>query len=294
MISLVQPSRGHITQFYGARQVDGNPHAGQDYAYSNGREVFPEVYAAADGVVLFAGDSRGLTWPNIMYVNIDFDRSDARDSSAGNYTIIAHTDARGNRVALTGYGHQENVWVKAGDIVRAGQRIGTVGETGFSYGKHLHFDLVLTPFDVDDAPYYGRVDPNPYFVAGTTYKLNSTQHGSTITQEEDDMFDDEAKARQETIDGNVKTLIGMLNNVASGVNEVPGQILAKEVPVANSVAVTSLQGFLSYAAADRDATVTRISEAIANTPAPELAAQIDAAGIAASVRDELVKLLGGK
>jgi hypothetical protein len=33
---------------------------------------------------------------------------------------------------------------------------------------------------------------------------------------------------------------------------------------------------------------------LANTPAPELAAQIDAAGIAADVRDELVKLLGGK
>lgn len=181
MISLVQPSRGHITQFYGARQSDGNPHAGQDYAYSNGREIFPEVYAAADGVVLFAGDSRGLAWPNIMYVNIDFDRSDARDSSAGNYTIIAHVDAAGNRVALTGYGHQEEVWVTAGQNVRAGQRIGTVGETGFSYGKHLHFDLVLTPFDVDDAPYYGRVDPNPFFVSGTAYNLNSIQHGSSTT-----------------------------------------------------------------------------------------------------------------
>jgi hypothetical protein len=183
MIRLVQPSRGHITQFFGARQVDGNPHAGQDYAYSNGVEIFPEVYAAADGVVLFAGDSRELSWPNIMYLNIDFDRSDAQDSSAGNYTIIAHYDAAGNRVALTGYGHQENVWVKAGDTVRAGQRIGTVGATGFSAGKHLHFDLVLAPFDVDDAPYYGRVDPNPYFTSGTTYNLNSSQLGSSTTEE---------------------------------------------------------------------------------------------------------------
>jgi hypothetical protein len=181
MIRLVQPSRGHITQFFGARQVDGNPHAGQDYAYSNGVEVFPEVFAAADGVVLFAGDSRGLSWPNIMYLNIDFNRNDNVDSSAGNYTIIAHHDAAGNRVALTGYGHQEAVWVTAGQTVRAGQRIGTVGATGFSAGKHLHFDLVLPPFDVDDAPYYGRVDPNPYFGSGTTYNLNSMELGSTTT-----------------------------------------------------------------------------------------------------------------
>lgn len=193
MISLVQPSRGHITQFYGARQVDGNPHAGQDYAYSNGREIFPEVYAAADGVVLFAGDSRGLSWPNIMYLNIDFDRADWQDTSAGNYTIIAHHDSRGNRIALTGYGHQENVWVTAGQPVRARQRIGTVGETGFSAGKHLHFDLVLAPFRVDLAPYYGRVDPNPYFVSGTTYNLNSTQLGSTTTGPEEDELSKQAE-----------------------------------------------------------------------------------------------------
>lgn len=196
MISLVQPSRGHITQFFGARQVDGNPHAGQDYAYRNNAtgEIFPEVYAAADGVVLFAGDSRGLSWPNIMYLNPDFDRTDAQDSSAGNYTILAHNDARGGRVALTGYGHQENIWVAAGQAVRAGQRIGTVGETGFSAGKHLHFDLVLPPFDVDDAPYYGRVDPNPYFTAGTTYILANGQIGTT-TPEEDEL----SKAAEEDI-----------------------------------------------------------------------------------------------
>lgn len=179
MIYLTKPSRGHITQFFAATQVDGNPHAGQDYAYSRGAEIFPEVYAAADGVVLFAGDSRGLSWPNIMYLNPDFDRSDAQDSSAGNYTILAHFDAAGNQVALTGYGHQEEIWVSAGQSVKAGQRIGTVGATGFSAGKHLHFDLVLAPFDVDDAPYYGRVDPNPYIIGEWNYAGDITQQGTT-------------------------------------------------------------------------------------------------------------------
>jgi len=186
MIYLVKPSRGHITQWYGARQIDGNPHAGQDYAYRNNAtgEIFPEVYAAADGVVLFAGDARGLSWPNIMYLNPDFNRSDNVDSSAGNYTIIAHNDAAGNRVALTGYGHQEEIWVSAGQTVRKGQRIGTVGETGFSAGKHLHFDLVLYPFDVDDAPYYGRVDPNPYIIGEWNYAGDINQQGTTTQEDE--------------------------------------------------------------------------------------------------------------
>lgn len=166
-LTLVRPSRGHTTQFYGNTQPDGNPHAGEDYAYTNGVEIFPEVYAAADGVVLFAGDSRGLAWPNIMYVNIDFDRTDNVDSSAGNYVIIEHR-INGVRAALTGYGHLENYSVQAGQTVSAAQRIGTVGATGFSFGKHLHFDLVVAPFRVDVAPYYGRVDPKPYFVSGIT------------------------------------------------------------------------------------------------------------------------------
>lgn len=171
MIQLVKPSRGHITQPFGNRQPDGNPHAGQDYAYTNGTEVFPEIYAAADGVVLFAGDSRGLSWPNIMYLNPDFDRSDNVDQSAGNYIILGHYDGA-VRVAFTGYGHLEQVWVTAGQTVRAGQQIGVCGATGFSAGKHLHFDYVPAPFNVSTAPYYGRVDPNPYFgsinYAGTT------------------------------------------------------------------------------------------------------------------------------
>lgn len=181
MITLVRPSRGPTTQRFGNIQPDGNPHAGQDSGYSEGVEIFPEVYAAADGMVLFAGDSRGLGWPNLMYLNIDFDRTDNVDTSAGNYIIIGHY-VNGVLVALTGYGHLEEVWVKTGDTVRASQRIAVCGETGFSAGKHLHFDFILAPFRVNIAPYYGRVDPEPYFAGSLSYQ------GGTITPlEEIDM-----------------------------------------------------------------------------------------------------------
>lgn len=163
MIRFVNPSRGHITQRYGNTQPDGMPHAGQDYAYTNGTETFPEVYAAADGVVQFAGDSRNLGWPNPWYVNPDFNRADNWDSSAGNLIALRHNQFS----ADTGYGHLEKCLVKEGDQVKAGQLIGITGNTGNSYGKHLHFFLMFHPFNYNTST-YGCSDPNPYFGTGIT------------------------------------------------------------------------------------------------------------------------------
>ena len=39
------------------------------------------------------------------------------------------------------YAHLSKLDVKAGDIVKAGQRIGASGNTGNSSGPHLHFEL---------------------------------------------------------------------------------------------------------------------------------------------------------
>lgn len=257
-LELVKPSRGHVTQWYGNIQPDGNPHAGQDYAYTNGTEIFPEVYAAADGVVLFAGDSRGLAWPNVMYLNIDFDRTDNVDSSAGNYIILGHYDGT-VRVAFTGYGHLEEVRVTTGQTVRAGQQIAVCGATGNSRGKHLHFDFVPAPFNVSFAPLYGRVDPNPYFT-GLSY-------AGTITPLEDDMTPEEKKLLFEVLDAlNTRTAT------------LPGQ-----------------KDELRYWG-DLIGAVDKTNNGVAGLvarPAADIAAQLNAAGIAAAVRDELVKLIGG-
>ena len=59
------------------------------------------------------------------------------NSSYGNYCIINH----GNGYA-TLYAHQKQLpLVKVGDTVSKGQVIGYVGNTGNSYGAHLHFEL---------------------------------------------------------------------------------------------------------------------------------------------------------
>ncbi|NWL34422.1 M23 family metallopeptidase [Paenarthrobacter nitroguajacolicus] len=162
---LYAPSRGPITQWYGNTQPDGLPHAGQDYGYTDGRNVYPEVYAAADGEVLFAGDSRDLGWPNQWYLNPDFDRSDNVDTSAGNVIILGHKAGGASFIADTGYGHLERFLVRKGDWVSAGEQIAVKGNTGYSFGKHLHFFLMFRPYNYNTNT-YGCSNPNPYITAG--------------------------------------------------------------------------------------------------------------------------------
>lgn len=150
---LQLPHHGPRTQLFGNRQPDGQPHAGDDFGFTDGSRTYPDVFAAAAGVVLYAGDSRALGWPNPYYLNPDFDRSDAQDSSAGNVVVIGH----GNH-GVTTYSHLEAFKVAKGAVVAAGQVIAVTGSTGYSFGKHLHFEWIPYPFDFGTAT-YGRVRP---------------------------------------------------------------------------------------------------------------------------------------
>jgi len=86
-------------------------HTGADLAVSMGTPVL----AAADGVVKLAG------WHN----------------SYGNYIRILHP---GGDETL--YAHMQYLFVRTGQPVKAGQTLGTVGQTGNSTGPHLHFETL--------------------------------------------------------------------------------------------------------------------------------------------------------
>mgnify|MGYP001546508105 CR=1 FL=1 len=86
-------------------------------------------------------------------------------SAMGMYVRIEHSDG-----AETQYLHMSKVLVNAGDMVSAGQLIGEVGNTGRSYGAHLHLEVLV------DGEY---VDPLPFLQArGVDYCGLATPTGS--------------------------------------------------------------------------------------------------------------------
>ncbi len=69
--------------------------------------------------------------------------------SYGNFVKIKHEDGY-----YTLYAHLKEVYVKKGQKVTQGQKIGFMGDTGNAYGVHLHFEI--------RNPYDKRIDPNEY------------------------------------------------------------------------------------------------------------------------------------
>jgi len=116
-----------ITGFYAVHRGTLPTHHGIDFAAATGTPV----HAVADGTVLAAGP---------------FAEHEGR---YGTVVLIAHG---GQPSSL--YAHLDTTAVKVGDIVKAGQLIGSVGGTGFATGPHLHFEARQSDRQVDP-----QIDP---------------------------------------------------------------------------------------------------------------------------------------
>lgn len=60
----------------------------------------------------------------------------ASSASYGNYLCLLHPDGTETR-----YAHLQYLYVRPGEVVRAGQLLGTAGQTGRATGSHLHLEL---------------------------------------------------------------------------------------------------------------------------------------------------------
>lgn len=108
------------TQF-GEREV----HTGVEFVNPRGTSVL----AAEDGLVVHAGtDAERLFGPRHNYY--------------GRLVVLEHalSTPEGEPV-FTLYGHLERIDVETGERVRAGQPLGTVGDSGIAIGPHLHFEV---------------------------------------------------------------------------------------------------------------------------------------------------------
>jgi murein DD-endopeptidase MepM/ murein hydrolase activator NlpD len=110
-----------------------------------------DVIAVADGTVVETVDKYTDDDAKLKQENETYDQYDQRIQSeqmqslsqdpytvAGNYIVIRHNDSE-----YSMYAHLKNgsVKIKKGDVVKRGQVIGSVGNTGSSTEPHLHFQL---------------------------------------------------------------------------------------------------------------------------------------------------------
>ncbi|KKB43998.1 murein hydrolase activator EnvC family protein [Bacillus thermotolerans] len=125
---FMRPAEGHLSSGFGHRSL-GN-HKGIDIANS----VSVPIVAAADGVV-----SRSYY-----------------SSSYGNAIFISHSI--NGKVYTTVYAHMSERVVQSGEVSK-GQVIGYMGNTGRSYGQHLHFEIHEGPWTQSKE---NAVDPAKY------------------------------------------------------------------------------------------------------------------------------------
>jgi len=109
-----------------------NFHTGVDFGVCSTAHPL-DIYAAADGVVVFTG----------------------LKTVRGNATIV--DDGQG---IFTCYYHQSIFLVSVGDHIKAGQLIGQIGATGRVTGPHLHFEVWVNGIQVNPLQWLAKAFPN--------------------------------------------------------------------------------------------------------------------------------------
>jgi peptidoglycan hydrolase CwlO-like protein len=118
--TFTRPAAGRLSSGFGYRSFNGGSlHYGVDIAQGG---TVP-IVAAADGVVIRSYYS----------------------SSYGNCIMIAHSI--NGQTYTTVYAHLSSRSIGDGAVVSKGQQIGLMGNTGDSYGQHLHFELHRGPWN---------------------------------------------------------------------------------------------------------------------------------------------------
>ena len=93
--------------------------------------------------------------------------ADKEGMGYGNYVMILHNNKYQGKYVVTLYAHLEKVSVKENTNVTKGQSIAFMGNTGNSFGAHLHFEIRLYNNEpnlnrLHDTSLFEWIDPTPY------------------------------------------------------------------------------------------------------------------------------------
>lgn len=247
-MALRKPVEGSVSQPFGAnptyyKQFGQQGHNGIDYAAPTGTPI----YAAEAGKIHFEGWGANNAWLGAV---------------AGISVLIDHP------TFYTGYAHLSSTIISRGQTVTKGQLIGYVGATGNVTGPHLHFEVLPKPVNISNG-FYGRANPNPYFVEerklvnesdlSTIYRLGplgrtrASREGSDVyigkTAEfvlTDHANSPEGKQRLASIAGKDKTI----ETLTIANNTLLGAQLAKDTEIAKLKAQLANAGGVDQATKD--------------------------------------------
>ena len=173
---VLRSGYAEITQGY-----KGSSHSGIDIVKKG--YMLDYITAHSDGVVTRVISNVNLNTP--------------KDSSnPGNMVVIDHGNGYTTRYLHLQYG---SVKVKPKDKVTKGQILGYMGNTGYSFGGHLHFDVLKNNVKIDPTPYLNTEFPQNkvthnykvgdavtingvYTSSSSIYKLKPLKNKGTITR----------------------------------------------------------------------------------------------------------------
>ena len=141
-IPSIWPVQGRISSHFGKRPCpfSGKPqfHQGVDIAADKGEPVF----ASAGGTVVSCDWHGG------------YGKSITLDHGSG---------------YVTRYAHLKKIYVRAGQPIKKGEKIGTVGSTGKSTGPHLHYEVRFQENPIDPERFLpGRI-PDSHLCKGAVF-----------------------------------------------------------------------------------------------------------------------------
>lgn len=108
-------SAGYVSSAYGRRRDPINGHQRHHNGMDIAAKLGSEIHTIASGFVTFSGRKNGY----------------------GNVVEIHHSDSLKSR-----YAHLETIKVKKGEVVRKGNIIATMGQSGRATGSHLHLEVL--------------------------------------------------------------------------------------------------------------------------------------------------------